>query len=184
MVGSVRCYQMALGAAGLGDDVMSISGPPGSAEALLLRPLFPVSLGRLFKTGNSPALVLAGARSGPEGEGRKRPSPGEAALCTRESITSSRSGWSQTQPYRLQDQLHSLEQRVRWKIGKQMGKKSSRCKFFLRGIPAKCAEIANFLCCFPAPRPPKKNELPCFCLSPIPVWMGEAGESCCQPRVP
>ena len=32
--------------------------------------------------------------------------------------------------------------------------------------------------------PPKKNELPCFCLSPIPVWMGEAGESCCQPWVP
>ena len=30
-------------------------------------------------------------------------------MCTRESITSSRSGWSQTQPYRLQDQLHSLE---------------------------------------------------------------------------
>lgn len=29
--GSVRCLQMALGAAGLGDDVMSIPGPPGSA---------------------------------------------------------------------------------------------------------------------------------------------------------
>lgn len=62
------------------------------------------------------------------------------------------SGWSQTQPYRLQDQLHSLEQRVGWKIGKQMGKKSSRCKFFLWGIPPKCAEIANFLCCFPGPQ--------------------------------
>ena len=29
--GVLLCYQMALGAAGLGDDVMSISGPPGSA---------------------------------------------------------------------------------------------------------------------------------------------------------
>lgn len=63
------------------------------------------------------------------------------------------SGWSQTQPYRLQDQLHSLEQRVGWKIGKQMGKKSSRCKFFLWGIPPKCVKVANFLCCvFLAPK--------------------------------
>lgn len=85
---------MALGAAGLGDDVMSISGPPGSAQALPPRPFVPHSLGWLFKQGDSPALVLelVGARPRPEGEGRERPSPGEAALCTRESITSSRRG--------------------------------------------------------------------------------------------
>lgn len=35
--------------------------------------------------------------------------------------------------------------------------------------------------CFPGPK--IKKELPCFALSPTPVWTGEASESCCQRRV-
>lgn len=50
--------------------------------------LFP---GPAFRKGGLTRAGAGGARSGPEGEGRKS-RQGEAALCTRESITSSRSG--------------------------------------------------------------------------------------------
>lgn len=105
--GSVRCYQMALGAAGLGDDVMSISGPLLAAPRLFFSGLCSLFPGPAFRKGGLTRAGAGGARDpGQRGRGAKA-EPGEAALCTRESITSSRSGWSQTQPYRLQDQLHS-----------------------------------------------------------------------------
>lgn len=76
MVGSLRRYQMALGAAGLGDDVMSISGPPGSAQPLPPGPLFPVFPGLAFRKGG---LTRAGAGGGPSqagGGGAGKTEPG------------------------------------------------------------------------------------------------------------
>lgn len=87
-----------------------------------------------------------GQRGGRKGRARGRP------LCVPEkALRHLRSGWSQTQPYRLQDQLHSLEQKVGVENrGKQMERKLEM-QFFLRGIPAKCAEIAKLPVLFPAP---------------------------------
>lgn len=86
-----RCYQMALGAAGPRDDVMSISGPPGSAQALPPGPLFPVRLGWLFKQGDSPALALAGPAPGPRGRGeRGRARGGRFVYQRKHYVTSAR----------------------------------------------------------------------------------------------
>lgn len=111
-----------------GDDVMSILGLLAAP-----RPLFPGLCSLFpwlaFSKGGLTALVLAGARARPGG-GAERPGPGEAALCTRQGITSSRSGWSPTRASRLQARLHSQGQRVEWKIGRKTGKKSWISKFF------------------------------------------------------
>lgn len=144
MVGSLRCYQMALGAAGPRDDVMSISGPPGSARALPPGPLFPARLGWLFEQGDSPALALAGpapARGGGAGEAE----PGEAALCTRESITSPRRGRSPTLPWGPRAQTRSLEQRGVKNREESQKAKLEKQVFSSLGISPKYARVTNFL---------------------------------------
>ena len=134
------------------------------------------------KRGTHPRWCWRGPDPGQSGRGAKGRARGRPLCVPEKALRHLGAAGPRPNPTGSKISYTPWSQRVGWKIRKQMIKKSSRCTFFLWGIPVKCAEIANFLCCFPGP--PKKNELPCFCLSPIPVWMGEVGESCCQPRVP
>lgn len=78
-----------------------------------------------FPKGGLTALVLAGARARPGGRGGEAgPARGEAALCTRQGITSSPSGWSPTRGLRAPSSAALQGQRVEGKIGRKTGKKS------------------------------------------------------------
>lgn len=77
-----------------------------------------------FPRGGLTALVLAGGAGPARGGGAERPGPGEAALCTRQGITSSPSGWSPTRASRLPAELHSRGREWRGKQGGRWGRKA------------------------------------------------------------